>query len=140
MGIAKVFHLLCTHGYHCFTPQPCSSLWVLVLALYSGLLTPEFVACRTNAGGRPGKTESHTMTYWMCGGVAHSFCIAEPKCLQDCLMSSAQSFYDPCLRSVVQSQFSGSVPLLHMSRYVIAHNWVLPGLPCINTASDKWLG
>ena len=33
------------------------------VALYPGLLTPPFVACSTNAGGRPGKIESHAVTY-----------------------------------------------------------------------------
>ena len=38
---------------------------------------------------------------------------------QDCLMSSTQSFYGPCLQSVAHSLtccFSGNVPLLHTSR------------------------
>ena len=45
----------------------------------------------------------------MCGGVAHSFCMAvkwlsaSKKRYQNCLMSSAQSFYGICLRSVVHS-------------------------------------
>jgi len=47
-------------------------------------------------------------------------------------MSSAQSFYGPCLQSVAHSLtccFYGNVPLLHTSRYVIPHDSVLPGLP-----------
>jgi len=51
---------------------------------------------------------------------------------QDCLMSSTQSFYGPCLQSVVHPLtcgFSGNVPLLHMSRFVIPRDSVLPGLP-----------
>ena len=73
----------------------------------------------------------------MCGGVAHSFCTAvkqlseSKKYRQDCLMSSAQSFYGPCLQSVVQSRtccFSGNVPLFHTSRYVIPRDSVYPVL------------
>jgi len=39
-----------------------------------------------------------------------------------------------------------NVPLLHMSRYVIPHDSVLPGLPHVSTASNKcwsekaWVG
>ena len=60
----------------------------------------------------------------MWGGVAYSFYtsvkwLSEPKnYCQDCLMSSAQSFYGPCLKLVVHSltcSFSGNMPLLHMS-------------------------
>ena len=49
------------------------------------------------------------MTSWTCRGVAHSFCTAvkrlseSKKRRQDCLMSSAQSFYGPCLQSVAHS-------------------------------------
>ena len=68
---------------------------------------------------------------WMCWGVVHSFCTAvkrlseSKKRHQDCLMSSTQSFYSPCLQSVVHSLtccFSRNVPLLHTSRYIIACN------------------
>ena len=64
----------------------------------------------------------------MCGGVAHSFCMAvkwlsaSKKHRQDCLMSSAQLFYSLCLRSVVHSLaccFSGNVLLFHKSRYIL---------------------
>ena len=63
-----------------------------------------FVACSTNAGEGLVKLSHVQWRTWMCGGVAHSFCTAvkqlsEPKkCQQDCLMSSAQPFYSPCLR------------------------------------------
>ena len=69
------------------------------------------------------------LTYLDCGGVARSFCTAvkwlseSKKHRQDCLMSSAQSFYSPCLWLVVHLLthcFSRNVPLLHISRYVIA--------------------
>ena len=42
----------------------------VTIASYPGLLTPAFVACGTNAGGRPGKTEPCGMTYldvWRSG-------------------------------------------------------------------------
>jgi len=88
--------------------------------------------------GRPGNlTESRAMLYlhmWRSG----TFLLYSIKQLseskkrhQDCLMSSAQSFYSPCSRSVAHSLtciFFGNVPLLHMSRYVTARDSVLPGL------------
>jgi len=109
---------------------------VCVLASYPSLLTPAFAACSTNAGEGLVKL-SHMQ--WRTWGVAHSFCTAvkqlseSKKRHQDCLMSSAQSFYGPCLWSVAHSLtccFSGNVPLLHTSRYVTARcHSVLPGLP-----------
>jgi len=62
---------------------------------------------------------------------------------QDSLMSSAQSFYRPCLQSVVHSLtccFSGNVPLLHTSRYVIPRDSVLPGLPPRQYCKQQTLG
>jgi len=108
------------------------------LASYPGLLAQEFVACSTNAGEGLVKLSHVVWCTWTCGGVARSFYTAvkrlseSKKRRQDCLMSSAQSFYGPCLQSVVHSLtccFSGNVPLLHMSRYVIPRDSVLPGLP-----------
>jgi len=63
--------------------------------------------------------------------------------IQDCLMLSAQSFYGPCMQLIgylLAYCFSGNVPLLHMSRYIILRNSVLPGLSRISTASDKRWG
>jgi len=100
----------------------------LPLASYPGLLTPTFVACSTNAGEGLVKLSHMVWHTWTCGGVAHFFCTAvkrlseSKKRHQDCLMSSAQPFYGPCLQSVAHSFtccFSGNVPLLHTSRYVI---------------------
>ena len=82
--------------------------------------------------------ESHAVTYqdmWRSGTFLLYSCKAaseSKKRRQDCLMSSAQSFYGPCLQSVAHSLtccFSGNVPLLHTSRYVIPRDSVLPGLP-----------
>jgi len=85
---------------------------------------------------------------WTCRGVVHSFCtvvkwLSEPKkrC-QDCLMSSAQSFYGarPCLQSVAHSLtcgFSRNLPLLHMSRYTIARDQFYQAFPF---ASNKCWG
>jgi len=79
------------------------------VASYPGLLTPAFVACSTNVGEglvKLSHVQGHT---WACGGVAHSFCTAlnwlseSKKRYQDCLMSSAQLFYGPCLQSVAHS-------------------------------------
>jgi len=119
------------------------------VASYPGLLTPAFVACRTNAGEGLVKLSHVVWRTWTCGGVARSSCTAvkrlseSKKRQQDCLMLSAQSFYGPCFRSVVHSLtccFSRKVPLLHTSRYVIPRDSVLPGLPCVSTASDKRWG
>ena len=110
------------------------------LALYPGLLTPAFVACSTNAGEGLVKLSHVVRRTWTCGGVAHSFSTAvkrlseSKKRCQDCLMSSAQSFYiyGPCLQSVAHSLtccFSRNMPLLHTSRYVIPRDSVLLGLP-----------
>ena len=112
--------------------------WGVCLASYPGLLAPAFVACNTNAGEGLVKLSHVLWRTWTCGGVAHSFCTAvkrlseSEKRRQDCLMLSTQSFYGPCLQSVAHSLtccFSGNVPLLHTSRYVIPHDSVLPGLP-----------
>jgi len=63
---------------------------------------------------------------WTCRGVAHSFCTAvkqlseQKKRCQDCLMSSTQSLYGLCLRSVAHSlicSFPGNMPLLRMSTH-----------------------
>jgi len=120
------------------------------IASYPDLLTPAFVTCSTNAGEGLVKLSHVKWHTWTCGGVAHSFCTAvkwlseSKKRHQDCLMLSAQLFYGPCLRSVSHSLnccFSGNVPLLHTSRYVIACESVLPGLPHGKyTASDKCWG
>ena len=108
------------------------------LASYPGLLTPAFVACSTNAGEGLVKLSHVVWCTWTCGRVVHSFCTTvkrlseSKKRRQDCLMSSAQLFYGPCLQSVAHLLtccFSGNVPLLHTSRYVIPHDSVLPGLP-----------
>ena len=76
-----------------------------VLASYPGLLAPVFVACSTNVHTGEGLVKlSHVVwRTWTCGGVAHSFCTAvkrlseSKKRCHDCLMSSAQLFYGPCL-------------------------------------------
>ena len=90
-------------------------------------------------------TASEVSSAW----VAHSFRTAvkrlsEPKkCHQDCLMSSAQSFYGPCLQSVAHSlncNFSGNVPLLHTSKYITEHDQFYQAFPCVSTASDKHWG
>jgi len=105
------------------------------LASYPGLLAPAFVTCSTNAGEGLVKLSHVVWRTWMCGGVAHSFCTAvkwlsESKKRRQIL--SSQLFYGPCLQSVVHSLtccFSGNVPLLRMSRYIITCDSVLPGLP-----------
>ena len=120
----------------------------VAVALYPGLLTPVFVTCSTNAGEGLVKL-SRGMTYldvWRSGtfllySCKAAFWIQESR--QDCLMTSAQLFYGPCLQSVVHSLtccFCGNVPLLHTSRYVIPRDSVLPGLPCVSTASNKRWG
>jgi len=56
---------------------------------------------------------------------------------------TAQSFYGPCLQSVVHSLtccFSGNVPLLRTSRYVIPRDSVYQAFPRVSTASDKCWG
>ena len=106
------------------------------LASYPGLLAPAFVDCSTNPGEGLVKLSHVVWRTLTCGGVAHSFCTAvkrlseSKKRRQACLMSSAQSFYGLCLQSVAHSLtccFSGKVPLLHTSRYIIQHDSGLPG-------------
>ena len=82
---------------------------------------------------------------------AHTFCMAV-KCLselkkhhQDCLMSSAQSFYGPCSISSVRFIGEWATPPLHVhptSRYSVCHCTcsVLPDLPRVSTASNKRWG
>ena len=90
------------------------------------LLTPVFVPCSTNAGRDLVKVSDMQWRTWMCGGVAHSFCTAvkrlpeSKKRHQDCLMSSAQSFYGPCLRFVAHSLavFLGTC---HSSKCPVCH-------------------
>ena len=87
---------------------------------------------------------------WTCGGVAHSFRTAvkrlsEPtNCHQDCLVSSAQSFYGPCLRLVVHSLtwgYSATAPHVHpTSRYTIARDQFYQAFPHVSIASDKHWG
>jgi len=69
--------------------------------------------------------------------MAHFFCTAvkrlseSKKHRQDCLMLSTQSFYGMFAigSAFAYLLFSRNVPLLHMSRYIIARDSVLPGLP-----------
>ena len=121
----------------------------ICLTSYPGLLTPAFVTCSTNAGEGLVKLSHVVGRTWTCGGVAHSFCTTvkrlseSKKRCQDCLMSSAQSFYGPCLRSLAHSLtccFSGR-----------CHSSTRPGtsyhgtqfyqaFPHVSTASDKRWG
>ena len=76
----------------------------LRLASPPGLVAPVFIACSANMGEGLVKLSHMQWCIWTCGGVAHSLCTAvkqlseSKKHRQDCLMSSAQSFYGPCLR------------------------------------------
>ena len=84
------------------------------------------------------KNSSHAVTYldvgWTCGGMVHSAVrwLSEPeKYHQYCLMSSVQSFYGLCLRSVVHSLTCSFLGICHSSTcppnvQVGHHN--LPGL------------
>ena len=130
----------------------CSAIWLVISNPRSAPLVTRnvaqntrpslhvraFVACSINAGEGLVKLSHVVWRTWTCGGVVQSFCTAvkrlpeSKKRCQDCLMSSAQSFYGPCLQSVAHSFtccFSGNVPLLHTSRYVIPRDSVLPGPP-----------
>ena len=112
------------------------------IASYPGLLTPVFVPCSTNAGRDLVKVSDMQWRTWMCGGVAHSFCTAvkrlpeSKKRHQDCLMSSAQSFYGPCLRFVAHSLavFLGTC---HSSKCPVCHCTWLSFTSRVSTASDK---
>ena len=114
------------------------------IASYPGLLTP-VLSLAVLTRGRTGKTESHAVTYldvWRSSTFllyAVKWLSASKKCRQDCLMSSAQSFYGPCLRSVVHSlaiflgMFHSSTrpgTLLHVTQFYQA-------FPHISTASEK---
>ena len=110
---------------------------LLLLASYPGLLTPSFVTCSTDVGKGLVKLSHVQRRTWTCGGVAYSFCTAvkwlseSKKCRQNCVMSSTQLFYGPCLWSVAHSLsccFSRNVPLLHTSRYVIGRVALRKGL------------
>ena len=101
-----------------------------LLASYPGLLTPAFVACR---GSKLSHVQWHT---WTCGGVTHSFCTAVKwlsefkKHRQDCLMSSTQSLYRLCLRSVTHSLVAFPWMCHSSTRPGMSlHVTVLPGLP-----------
>ena len=84
----------------------CALSPIPLVASYPGLFTPAFVTCNTNAGKGLVKLSHVQWRTWMCGGVAHSFCMAvkwlseSKKHHQGCLMSSAQSLHGPCLRSI----------------------------------------
>ena len=90
------------------------------------------------------------MTYldirWTCGGVAYSFCTVvkrlpeSKKRHQDCLMSSAQSCYGPCLQSLVHWECATALHIHPTSRYVIAHDQFYQAFPSISTASNKRWG
>jgi len=103
---------------------PTQCLMHLAGSLVPGLLTPPFVTCNTNAGEGLVKL-SHVQWRTFCTAGKR---LSEPKkCCQDCLISSAQSFYSLCLQSVAHSLtccFSGNVPLLHSSRYVTTRDSV----------------
>ena len=102
--------------------------WSIVTS-YPGLLAPVFVACSTNAGEGLVKL-SHAMTYldvWRSGtfllySYKSAFWIQEtsPR-LSDVEFSVVlQSVF--AIGSALACDFSGYVPLLHTSRYVIA--WI----------------
>ena len=108
------------------------------IASYPGLLTPAFVACSTNAGEGLVKLSHVQWRTWTCGGVALSFSTAvkwlsEPKRCQEVILQFM-------LAIIVHSLTCGlfrNVPLLHMSRYVIARDSVYQAFPRVSTASDK---
>jgi len=139
--VLLITHHFCTDTHYIALHTPITLITLhnrLSVASYPGLLTPMFVACSTNMGEGLVKLSHMVWGTWMCGGVAHPFCTTvkrlseSKKRCYDCLMSSTQSFYGLCLRSVVHSLtccFPGYVPLLHTSRYVIPRDSVLPGLP-----------
>ena len=81
--------------------------------------------------------------------MAHSFCTAvkrlseSKKCRQDCLMSSAQSFYGPCLQSVVHSLTCCLSGMCHSSTrpgmsYHVTQFY--QAFPRVSTASNKCWG
>ena len=117
---------------------PTGSLVPRLLPSFLNEASISFVACSTNAGEGLVKLSHVVWRTWTCGGVAHSFCTAVKQLseskerYQDCRRSSAQSFSGLWWQSVAHSltcRFSGNVPLLHTSRYVIPRDSVLPGLP-----------
>jgi len=99
------------------------------IASYPGPLTPAFVACSSNTGEGLVKLITCHDVPGRFGDVWRSgiFLLYSRKVTfelkrrhQDYLMLSAQSFYGPCLQSIVHSLtctcgFSWNVPLLHMS-------------------------
>ena len=99
----------------------CSSRKV---ALYPGLLTPAFVTCR----GRSSHVQWRT---WTRGTFPLYSCKAAfwtQETSPRLSMSSAQSFYGPCLWSVAHSLtwcFSVNVPLLHTRNGRVEYNIML---------------
>jgi len=104
------------------------------LASYPGLLAPAFVACSSINAGKGLVKLSHVVWHtWMCGGVAYSFCTAvkrlseSKKHRQDCLMSSAQSFYSPFLQSVVHLLTCCFPGMCHSSTLIILCETITSG-------------
>ena len=104
------------------------------LASYPGLLTPVFVACSINAREGLVKLSHLVWRTWTCGGVVVYSCKAA-FWIQDTLLRLSDVLRSVVLRSVfaigstLTCCFSGNVPLLHKSTYIIRRDSVLPGFP-----------
>ena len=108
------------------------------VASYPGLLTPAFVACNTNMGEDLVKLSHVQWRTWMCGGVAHfwisrKYVSVLPITNRNRRTTEHSTSDSLCDISWVQKAalqlYRKNVPLLYMSRYIIARDSVLPGLP-----------
>jgi len=128
------------HNHH---HHKCSA-WRWQLALYPGLLTPAFVACSTNTG--EGLVNwSCAVTYmdmWRSGTFlekpqASALPIANTDCRTTERSTSGSLGDISWVQKAALQLYRRNVLLLHTSRYVTPRDSVLPGFPCISTASDK---
>jgi len=106
------------------------------LASYPDLLTPAFVTCSTNTAEGLVKLGHVQWRTWTCRGVAHSR--KNNKWVSALLITNTdrrttERSTSDCLGDVSWIQkatlqlYRKNVSLLHTSRYVIAHESVLPG-------------
>ena len=121
----------------------------MIVALYPGLLAPAFVACSTNMGdglvelitcsGIP-SMEACTFLLYSCKA---AFWTQERR--QDCLMSSTQSFYGPCLWSLAHSHTCGFLGMCHSSTrpgtslHMISFTKSFPTIVLQATITNTWV-
>jgi len=138
--------------YTCTSPQHSYKLWNTLpsdrdthkyIASYPGLLIPMFVTFSTNVGEGLVKLSHVQWRNDVPGHVEEWHIPGKTSATQTVKRLSAQhqTVFQHSLGSEAALQlYRSTVPLLHMSGYVTAHDSVLPGLPRISIASDKCWG